>query len=222
MNNLTIYTAAGGMQICYLKDLPDKIAMQKVSNTLVVVPEIKTQNYGQWFYQNDKEILIPEQQITQSEYKLTQFYEVNELDQFHRERFGRYIEDRPEYLAQKSTIIQEFKTMLAKKTPFAFIKDLDLKKIDELSSEYAIKFGHDDFIGVEANLSPYQKFFSIIRLDDLRFYMAECKSMDRCSTVYMEKLINANPNNWICYRYENLEYLKELNQLKYFETKDNK
>jgi len=218
MNKINIYTAAGGMEICYLMDLPDKIARNKIQNGRLIVPSIKKSNAGVLYNENPWEIIS--QQITQAEYKLNEFYRQNAMEQVDYKR--HYLEDQPIYKAEKNQILLEFKTMLAKKTPFAFIKDLNLKKIDELSNEYAIKFGDNDFIGVEANLSPYQKFFSIINLSDLIFYMVEFKDITSDSTIYKGKLINVNPDNWICYRYENLEYLKELNQLNYFNRLDNK
>lgn len=50
----------------------------------------------------------------------------------------------------------------------------------------------------------------------------EFEDMASDSTIYMGKLINTNPDNWICYRYENLMYLNELNSMNYFNNIDKK
>lgn len=90
-----------------------------------------------------------------------------------------------------------------------FIKDLTLEAINNLSTKYAINTGRDDFIGIETKLSSYQKFFSIISPEDLKFFMSDKIRMEHSDyVVYFGKLVCLN--DWVMYRYENLEYLNEL------------
>lgn len=211
MNNVKLYTAAGGMEVCYLKDLPDKITVNKVFQDRIITTKLGDPN--KYCNLGKMDPMWPEAAILREEHKLNQFYKMDNMELIHKNHL--YYDEHPVFNAQKITIINEFKTMLAKKNPFAFIKDLNLQKIDELSTEYAMKFGDNYLIGVEARLSEFQKFFSIINIDDLKFYMAEFKDIASDSTIYKGKLVNVNPDNWICYRYENLVYLKELSQMEY-------
>lgn len=216
MKNLNIYITAGGMKITYLVDLPDKIVRKKVNSQIIRVPRLGDPD--KYCFNGKSDPLWPEASIIEETYKLNPFYRSHNVELMHYKNHP--YEYQPTYLAEKQKIITEFKTMLAKKNPFAFIKDLNLEKINELSNEYAQKFGDSNLIGVEANLSQYQKFFSIINLNDLVFYMAEFKHITSDSTIYKGKLINTNPDNWICYRYENLMYLNELNSMNYFNNID--
>lgn len=208
MENLVLYTTLGGMKIVYLKNLSDHIITEVVPQTFIRVLQ-KIESFSvNW---NPSIPSMPQSTISCKDYELEQFLQISNRELMRYDNVS-YIElERKKELAKAQTIMNEFKIMVAQKKPDEFIKDLTLEAINDLSNKYAQNFGLDDFIGIETNLSPYQKFFSIISPEDLRFYMTDkIRQQHNDSIIFMGKLICLNPKGWVMYRYENLEYLNEL------------
>lgn len=208
---MQLYTCAGGMRLIYLKDFPQMVARQMIGTENVEIARMTGMPYASL---NVDEARIVEQQVEKLSYKLPEILEVSHSklvtwSQGTKELMLREELDR----AVNQAITQEFKIMVAQKTPDFFIKDMNLEAIENLSNKYMENFGDSSMLGMELRLSPYQKFFAVTSAEYYKFYIHQVQDMSRLGQVFQGKLIDFYPNKWVMGRYENMEYLKELSAM---------
>lgn len=202
MSILKFQTPAGECNIIYLKDFPQRIAITKVNGLTVHYPTYDdTQNC---IGKNFNESAMP--RIKNNIATLDMKISITGIEKRQLE-YNEVL-----YYRRKEAIIEDMKIMIGQTTPTIFVKDLNLDVIQNLSTEYAKNCYSGDVIGLHADLGPYSKFFCIFDDNEFRWYETEpYMEAHRDASVFLGKLVNLYPNRFFMARYENLEYLKEMN-----------
>lgn len=205
---MEIFTCAGGMKLIYLNQFPDLVEIYKIDEDRIVIPFQDEINYGVTF---DAEIQMPASPRSKIQQKII---ELDKEIQISGTQLRISNEINFQYLLEEAVhklIIEDFKLLVAKKDPEFFLKDLNMNAINDLSTKYAQEGGYNNCYGIHIELGPYQKFFVVVDIEDFKFYYSQWREMNRDAITIKGKLINMRPNRLIMGRYENLEYLKELN-----------
>ena len=204
MNNLTLYTCAGGLQVINLPQFAPRVAWQIIDQHRVSVP-IQTFSPAAASF---GEMPDPfEVALKRADYDLKPFLKVSYAMQMVAKE-----EHKREMLFNYGCkfITEEFKILVAQKTPEFFLKDLNMESIEELAVQYASAMGDSDPLGVQINLGKYQRFFVICNSYDFKFFCCESQDLQRGGHHAMGKLVNINPSKVIMGRYENSTFMTQI------------
>lgn len=112
-------------------------------------------------------------------------------------------------------------SIISKRKPEFFKKDLDTDSIWELCNKYLENFGSPDLVAFNARLGTNQKFFIITDEEAIQAFMSRDHSAYRAPGEYNKMQISIGlkmaveeiiPNKWVSGRYEEQTYLRELAQ----------
>lgn len=208
MSILKFHTPAGQCDIIYIKDFPSRIAIQKVTSTRVHYPT----------YDNNHSSIHTSDEVLWRQREVTIKDNISILDMkisiSHKDLILSKSNDIycALYIRRNAAIIEEMKIMVGQKDPTIFVKDLTLDVIQNLSMEYAKNCYNGYVIGLHCDLGPYSKFFCILDDTNMRWYETEpYQEINKDITSFIGKLVNLYPDRFFMVRYENLEYLKEMN-----------
>lgn len=205
MQQLQIYGPSGLIQIVNLLEFIHHIPIEQViGDTRVRVPVMKSTT--QVFDTTNSYSISASPMISVIENELVGFAQITArtIMRTPSEEFKHYITN---YISTQ--IINEFNIMVAKKTPNDVVKENDINQIQELSIKYAI-IGGQDSMGIEHQLSKYQRYFSLADPRDFKFFFTQSKDYKSDSTKLSGKLINIYPEKWFMIRYQDSTFRNDM------------
>jgi hypothetical protein len=207
MNKLTLWTAAGGLQIVYPNSFVEKISKQVISNDVLHYP-VRSSNMMSIGSFLDEMYLSQGPTIISKTVKLSPYHSISRSEYMsYNSNIMTLINDNV-----NKQILKELKSMVAQKIPTFFIKDLNMEALNKLSVEHA-KNGSESEYGLHIDLNDTQKFFVIANPDNFCFYMTHFQNMTTNSMTYSGKLVNLREKDFIMGRYKNLIYMTELSAM---------
>lgn len=200
----TMHTVNGKMELIYMNDFPNYVVREKVQTNTI---SYATQNHNPGSFDDFVDVMS-KTTFVRHDIVLDNHVLVTSRDMMATRKPD--YQNRAILEAQNKLILDDFKVMIAQKEPTYFLKDLNLESIEKLNFELARNGMSGQVLGVQVQLSEWQKFFVICNIEDMKFYFNErlLEHMDGMK-VY-GKLINLKPNMLVMARYENLIYLNEI------------
>lgn len=239
MNNLILTTSAGQIQVGNELDFYKSLTHNVVNTRTVSVPvisnidrgvkpvdtlfESQPYNYGGDLITEKRfELKDVTHEVSRRDlYDLNAPVNHNDLHSFLQRYADHKLQDKITKM-----ISDDFKIMVAKKQPTFFTKDLTLDNIQDLAMEHIKNYSTSGLIAFPYNISKYQKFFVLANPEAFALYKTETQIMARVEmatheAIALARFCEIRPEKWCIGRYENLEYLKELQDYSQFSTESN-
>lgn len=229
MNDLIINTSIGGIKVTNHIDFFQNVPKQFIQTDEVI---IKVPDKGEPLFLREHESVSEEIrgsniQRLKLTHEVRRQFSPKEIMDFRLNHYsgaypGSSEFDRASEIAKYALedkfvamMNEAFKPQIAKKKPTFLTKDLTLDKIHELSMEHLNNYSTGKMVAFPYDLSQYQKFFVMADHEAFRFYATQpylyrdmmCAGT---SAVLKARFHEVDPRKWVIGRYEELTYLKEI------------